>query len=59
MTIPETEDRIMTLEKRHRRLKVRGERLQSELIDIHKELAELKLLITHHVETVILPGMTQ
>lgn len=57
MTTPETEGRIMALEKRHDRLKVRTARLQDELIDVHKELTELKLSVTHHVETVILPGM--
>lgn len=52
-------DRIEALEKRHARLKTRGGRLQEELIDVHRELAEVKLAFTVSLEKtpIKLPGM--
>ena len=50
------EDRIISLEKRHGRLRTRAARLQEELIDIHRDLAETRLELKQSL-VVKLPGM--
>lgn len=50
------EDRIVSLEKRHDRLRVRAGRLQEELIDLHRDLAEARLELKN--SPIKLPGMT-
>ena len=52
------EDRIVALEKRHDRLRTRGGRLQEELIDIHRDLAEARLELKSLLKSPpTMPGM--
>lgn len=50
------EDRIVSLEKRHDRLRTRGARLQEELIDVHRDLAETRLELKQKTKSMVLPG---
>jgi len=54
------EDRIVSLEKRHDRLKARGGRLQEDLIDLHRDLAEARIELKAALkkDPIKLPGMT-
>ncbi len=49
------EDRLVLLEKRHTRLRSRAGKLQEELIDIHRDMAEVKLALFK--EPAMMPGM--
>lgn len=54
------EDSIVTLEKRHARLRTRAGNLQEELIDIHRDLAEVRLELKNSLTKtpVKLPGIS-